>query len=74
MFSLKNQMMITMKVLSLNNTPQNNIAKIKKDPCGKVYIFIVLWHSLRTDAMLGTQWMPVAGKVEVKSSFIKQQG
>lgn len=42
MFSLKNKMMITMKVLSLNNTPQNNIAKIKKDPCGKVYIFIVL--------------------------------
>lgn len=41
---------------------------------GKVYIFIVPLHSLKTDALLGTQWMPVARKVEVKSSFIKQQG
>lgn len=49
-------MMITMKVISLNNTLQNKITQTKENPCGKVGIFIVLCP-LRTDARLGTQWM-----------------
>lgn len=36
--------MIKINVVSLkkNNTPKTKLTKFKKDPCGEVYIFIVL--------------------------------
>lgn len=66
--------MVMKRVVSLNNTPRNKITTAEKDPCGKACIFHVLQCSPRTDARPGTQWMPVAEKVEAKSAFIKQQG
>lgn len=50
-------------VLSLNNTI-NKITTAEKDPCGKACMFHVLQCSPRTDARPGTQWMPVAEKVD----------
>ena len=60
--------------VSLNNTPQHKITMTNKDPCGKTDVFVVLRWCPRTDTRPGPQWMPVAGKVEAKSAFTRQQG
>lgn len=74
LFTIKNTTVIRMIMVSLNNTPKTKFAETRnQEACERsLYFSRPLAFPRGLTPCPAPSWMP--GKVEVKSSFIKQQG